>query len=281
MNTSRPAYLARRKVRHLPYWATKFLTGQAVSSINAIEQYARYYCVDGSVDEEEGEFEERIDLSRQQLCGYASRTGTKRNLAALREAGWRLLLSPQGVLRDEGFKYGLDNGAWTAYQQGHKLDESAFMRAVDKVGQKADWVVVPDIVAGGQRSLDYSLAWLDRLRGLPTQLLIAVQDGMSMDDVRSYLSPTVGIFIGGTSEWKEASAMAWGALARRRNCYLHVGRVNSQRRIAICTAAGANSFDGTSATRYAESLRPLDLATRQSDLYPASGSWAQAELMSR
>jgi hypothetical protein len=65
----------------------------------------------------------------------------------------------------------------------------------------------------------------------------------------------------------------WGSLARRRNCYLHVGRVNSQRRIAICAAAGADSFDGTSVTRYAVTMRPLDAARRQSDLFPASGIW--------
>jgi hypothetical protein len=59
------------------------------------------------------------------MIGYASRTGTRRNLAALRAAGWRLLLSPTGVLRTEGFRYALDNGAWTAHQQGTEFDELA------------------------------------------------------------------------------------------------------------------------------------------------------------
>jgi hypothetical protein len=36
---------------------------------------------------------------------YASRTGTRRNLAALRAAGWRLLVSATGVHRHEGFCY--------------------------------------------------------------------------------------------------------------------------------------------------------------------------------
>lgn len=167
----------------------------------------------------------------------------------------------------------LDNGAWTAFQQGKSLNERLFLKAVDQMGEGADWIVLPDIVAGGMRSLDYSRAWLDQLRGFPTPLLIAVQDGMEPDDVRELLGPTVGIFVGGTTEWKEATAVQWGAIARRRNCYLHIGRVNSARRIAICAAAGASSFDGTSVTRFAKTLVPLDKATKQPDLFAASESW--------
>jgi hypothetical protein len=147
------------------------------------------------------------------------------------------------------------------------------MRAIDKFGESADWIVVPDIVTGGLRSLDYSLSWLEKLRGLPTPLLLAVQDGMEPNDVRELLSPAVGIFIGGSTEWKEETADQWGRLARRRNCYLHVGRVNSQRRIGICNAAGANSFDGTSASRFSKSLQRLAPAVLQDDLFAASRSW--------
>ncbi len=78
------------------------------------------------------------------LVGYASRTGTKRSLAALREAGWRLLVSAKGVLRTEGFDYALDNGAWTAHQKGEPFDVPAFEKAVEALGTGADWIVAPD-----------------------------------------------------------------------------------------------------------------------------------------
>ena len=45
------------------------------------------------------------------------------------------------------------------------------------------------------------------------------------------------------------------------------GRVNTQRRIRLCAAAGADSFDGTSASRYAVTLPGLDSARRQPDLF--------------
>src|SRR3546814_4879783 len=55
------------------------------------------------------------------VIAYASRTGTRRNLDALRDAGWRLMVSARGVLRTEGFPYELDNGAWTSFQ--HRSEE--------------------------------------------------------------------------------------------------------------------------------------------------------------
>jgi hypothetical protein len=258
----------------LPAWSQRYLDGQNVGRAEAMMAYAQYYCVDGSADTDP-EIEERIEMHRPPLVGYASRTGTKRNLAALRAAGWRLLVSATACLRTEGMRYAMDNGAWTAFQQNKPFDEDAFMRAIDKLGESADWIVVPDIVTSGLRSLDYSLSWLEKLRGLPTPLLLAVQDGMEPNDVRELLSPAVGIFIGGSTEWKEETANQWGRLARRRNCYLHVGRVNSQRRIGICNAAGANSFDGTSASRFSKSLQRLAPAVLQDDLFAASRSWQE------
>jgi hypothetical protein len=203
------------------------------------------------------------------VIGYASRTGTKRNLAALRAAGWRLLVSAAGVLRTEGFRYALDNGAWTCHQQGRPFDEAAFMRAVDLLGHGADWIVLPDIVAGGRASLDLSLAWLPRLRPLGVPLLLAVQDGMQPTEIGPLVGPQLGIFVGGSTPWKIASAHAWGALARERSAYIHVARVNTAQRIRLCVAAGAHSFDGSSASRFASTLPLLDSARRQPDLFAA------------
>jgi hypothetical protein len=242
-----------------PSWMTPYKEGSRVGYSQAVMAYADYYNVDGSADLEP-ECEERLPVHRREMVSYASRTGTKQNLAALREAGWRLLVSPTGVLRTEDFRYCLDNGAWTAFQQGRPFDERAFGRAIDLLGEGSDFFILPDIVAGGMRSLEFSLKWKERLSGIPTLTLLAVQDGMEPDDVREYLNPACGIFLGGSTEWKLATANAWGVLARRRNCYYHIGRVNSAKRIHLCAAAGAHSFDGTSATRFSKTLPRLDAA---------------------
>jgi hypothetical protein len=201
------------------------------------------------------------------LLGFASRTGTRRNLEALRTCGWGLLVSAKGVLRTEGFAtYALDNGAWTAFRTGRPFDEAAFVAAVDALGARAQFVVVPDIVCGGLESLRFSEAWLPRLAGIGRRRLLAVQNGMVPADVRPFLSSEVGLFVGGDTAWKESSLPLWGELARERGCYLHVGRVNSARRIRLCQLAGAHSFDGTSVSRFAQTIGLLDSARRQAVL---------------
>lgn len=196
------------------------------------------------------------------MMAYASRTGTKRNLEALRAAGWRLMVSARGVLRTEGFPYALDNGAWTAHRAGEAFDEGAFDRAVVMLGRGADFIVAPDIVEGGSASLALSVSWLDRLAPI-APVLIAVQDGMTAGDVAPMLDARVGLFVGGSTAWKLATLEAWCDVASWRRCHIHVGRVNTARRIAMCASAGAHSFDGSSVSRFANNLPKLERARRQ------------------
>lgn len=196
------------------------------------------------------------------MNAYASRTGTRRNLAALRAAGWRLLVSATGPWRTEGFRYGIDNGAWTAFKKGRPFDADLFRGLVDALGAGADFIVVPDIVMGGLASLEFSLTWLGRLRGV-APLLLPVQDGMVEADVASLVGSDLGVFVGGGDEFKETTMASWGRLARAKGAYLHVGRVNTARRIKLCAMAGADSFDGTSASRYAKTCQMLDNNRRQ------------------
>ena len=200
------------------------------------------------------------------MIAYATQTSTRRNLEALRRAGWRLLLSPVGDLRTKGFAYGLDNGAWSYHQRGEPFDVPAFERALQLVGSHADWVVVPDIVMGGTASLEMSKSWLPSLRKYH-RLLIPVQDGMTDDDIGPLLSRQVGVFVGGGTEFKEQTMAHWAHLCRRHHAWCHVGRVNTIRRIRICAAAGVDSFDGTSATRFACTFPKLDAARRVGDFF--------------
>ncbi len=199
------------------------------------------------------------------MIAYASRTGTRRNLRALRAAGWRIMVSAKGPHRTEGFPYAIDNGAWHSYQQGLPFDEMAFLKVYEKLGAGADFVVLPDIVAGGRDSLAFSMKWKVQLKARCPQML-AVQDGITVDDVKELVGPYLGIFVGGTSEWKERTMAQWGELARERTAWLHIGRVNSIRRISLCEAAGAHSFDGSSASRYQVTLNKLDSARHQRDM---------------
>lgn len=205
---------------------------------------------------------------------YASRTGTRRNIAALSAAGWGWMVGPLDmggpILGD--MPWALDNGAWPAFAQGIEWDEAAFLRALDRYGPGADFIVVPDIVGDGPASLARTREWLPRLLARAdlgdVRLLIAVQDGMTFADIEPLLtSPRIGIFIGGSTEWKIAAIEPWGRWAKGLGLYVHCGRVNTARRIALCAAGGIDSIDGTSATRFAKTLPLLSRAASQDDLF--------------
>ncbi len=201
------------------------------------------------------------------MIGYASNTGTKRNVQALRDAGWRILLTPDNPRPPERLRFGIDNGAWKYRDNPSANTFSEFYELVDRYGCAADFVVLPDIVGGGMDSLRLSVSWLSRLRNIK-QLLLPLQDGQTPEAVGAVLREhrNVGLFLGGTTEYKLRELYGWGMVANSWKRWYHVGRVNSARRIRLCAEAGATSFDGTSATMYAVSLPLLESARQQPSL---------------
>lgn len=201
------------------------------------------------------------------IRSYASRTGTRRNLAALRAAGWGLFVSATGVHRHEGFPFIIDNGAWTYFRRGEPWDPAPFVKVVESMAgdQLCQGIVAPDIVCGGRASLELTLAWMDfcgeflRLDGKPITYM-PVQPGIPPAEVRRFLCPEIGVFVGGDSDWKEATCGMWAELAHERRAPCHVGRVNSGRRLAICKRAKVDSFDGSGPSRFEKALHEMEAA---------------------
>jgi hypothetical protein len=201
------------------------------------------------------------------MIAYAAYTTNSRSLAAVRDAGWRVLLSPATGLKNYGITYALDNGAWSAHIAQAPFQDEPFRQAVAKIGGNAAFTVVPDIVAGGRASLTLSLEWLPWILERVPISLIAVQDGMEPSDIIDLLGPRIGIFVGGTTEFKETTMALWAWVARSRGAICHVGRVNTKRRIFLCAGAGVTSFDGSSVSRFAKTLPLLDNARKQTDFF--------------
>lgn len=234
--------------------------------------------------------------------------GAGPNRDAIVAAGLRMLISPLDP-RDPGPNgHCLDNGAWPAFQRWMRvaraggatepeamgawlsggweagmLDEDAFERALERYGPSADFVILPDIVAKGLESLAYSRRWMNRCLGACDLVLIAVQDGMTPADLEPLVGTRVGIFLGGSTEWKLETAESWGrwcaerpcthplstAERPRTGCWFHYARVNTERRFRRAHAAGADSVDGSSAAKFPSSLPLLTraaLAPAQLDL---------------
>ena len=211
------------------------------------------------------------------MIPFASWTRTRSTLAAMRRHGWRILATPETLRGSRGKRppywpeddspapYALDNGAWGCFQRGASFDDDAFSWAVDVLGERAEWVVMPDVVADREATLEKAERWFGRLGGL--RLLLAVQDGMSAADVEPWLKRGDGIFVGGSTEWKLATVRHWAPLARSHGQWCHVARVNTRKRIELCKHFGVDSVDGKSVVMVPSTLPMLDKAIRQQSLW--------------
>lgn len=203
------------------------------------------------------------------IAAYCSATGTLSTIAALKKAGWKMLVVATGHDKNAGLPYAIDNGAWSAFNQGKPFDAHKFRKilawsATQEISP--DWVVLPDIVAGGLESLEFSMCWLDEVSEYTTRPLLAVQDGMTPQHAEPLMREGMGIFLGGSTEWKLATMPMWGEFCRGRY-YYHVARVNSAKRIHYAASCGADSFDGTSVCQFPVTLGRLDRARKQLNLF--------------
>ena len=141
----------------------------------------------------------------------------------------------------------------------------------DQIGHLAKWIIAPDIVAGGGASLEMSIRWRQRWDKCPA--LLAVQDGMTPEDLLPHLNQRTGVAIGGTTEFKIRTLPEWAKLAHHVGCYLHVLRVNSRRRLVACALGGADSIDGTSATVFSVNAPKIRRWVDEIHRQPTLGLW--------
>jgi hypothetical protein len=155
--------------------------------------------------------------------------------------GW--LISPGGWRRPPAWlPYALDNGAFTAWKNNKPWDAGAFMDLIERAQGHARplWIAVPDVVADAKATIALWPEWSQRIhRAAPrVQLAFVVQDGMTAADVPADASV---IFVGGSTDWKWSTLSMWAKSFPR----IHVGRVNTERRLWQCHEHGVESCDGT------------------------------------
>lgn len=143
-----------------------------------------------------------------------------------------------------GEPWGFDNGAFRDWSAGLEFDEVAYQRALERAVEQPNpalLAVLPDIVAGGMKSLDFSLRWLGDL-GPVLPWYLAVQDGMTPEMLPALPDSIVGIFLGGTSEFK-GTAEAWCGYAHAHGLRFHYGRAGTMAKVAHALRVGADSLD--------------------------------------
>jgi hypothetical protein len=130
------------------------------------------------------------------------------------------------------------------------LDAAAYFDMLDALRDRAPvgdclFVTVPDAVADPIGTLRGWLRWSEgvRRRGLP--LGFVAQDGCERGLVPPWWSFDA-LFVGGSTEWKLGpDAERLVREAKERGKWVHVGRVNSAKRIAYAASIGCDSVDGT------------------------------------
>jgi hypothetical protein len=147
-----------------------------------------------------------------------------------------------------------DNGAFVDFIKGREFDGPQFEDCIRRIMlkqpcQRPLWCVTPDIVAN-PKSLGFSVGWRKRL---PNELrwFLAIQDGMTPVHVENALATAKfdGLFVGGSTDWKNQNAAEWCLFGRGHKLPVHIGRVNGWKRLQWAVNIGADSVDGTGWTR--------------------------------
>jgi hypothetical protein len=149
----------------------------------------------------------------------------------------------QGNRLPPGAAWAADNGcfgkgypgdtAWWSWLSNHPADRSRCLFAV-----------APDVVADAAATAARSTPWLAPIRDAGYPVAYVAQNGLEhlpvpWDDIDV-------LFLGGDTTWKLGPhARRLTAEARRRGKGVHMGRVNSLRRLRYAQAIGCTSVDGT------------------------------------
>ncbi len=176
---------------------------------------------------------------------YVGQTRARALIAELTSYGWGEMTQPKEVPARRR-PWALDNAAFLAFKANKPWEADAFRTAVEAAAEgkhPPDFVVAPDIVAGGAASLERSLEWLPWLRQHELKVYLAVQDGMTLTQIAPLVGAFDGLFVGGTEVWKIISGWWWVKLAHACGRPCHIGRISGRERVRLVKTWGTDSID--------------------------------------
>ena len=173
-----------------------------------------------------------------------SETTCVSHLAKIKRLGWGRMFCQRSIVPFAGELWGFDNGAFLDWKSGRVFDEGWFMAKLSEAESAGIpyLAVTPDLVAQGQKSLERSLRWRERLGSWPWYL--AVQDGMTVRMVREVMPLFDGIFLGGTDKFK-LGAFQWCQLAHEEGKKFHYARAGTITKLKHAIRIGADSLDSS------------------------------------
>lgn len=154
------------------------------------------------------------------------------------------MLQPgMGNLPPVGQPWAADNGR---FSRPEAYTDAAYLAWLRKrpYREACLFATAPDVVGDAAATLALSVPMFAPIRALGYRVALVAQDGLEAlpvpwDDFDA-------LFIGGSTAWKLGeSAHHLAAEAKRRGKWVHMGRVNSLRRLRLAHAMGCDSADGT------------------------------------
>lgn len=129
------------------------------------------------------------------------------------------------------------------------------------------FVTCPDVVGDHAQTLALWAEWSGVIREVGQTPAFVLQDGVSWEEV----PPEVPLFVGGSTEFKLGERCA--QIVRRAKAqerWVHMGRVNSARRMTYAASIGCDSVDGTGWVRFKDAhlRRGIELAANLSEATP-------------
>lgn len=120
----------------------------------------------------------------------------------------------------------------------------AWLKARQQYAANCRFVVAPDVVCDARATLELSRPMFSRIRDLGFPVALVGQNGL--EDIEVPWGEFDVLFLGGDNEWKLGEAAAGLVTeAKRRGKWVHMGRVNSRKRLAYAASIGCDSADGT------------------------------------
>lgn len=185
---------------------------------------------------------------------YVPGAGPRSRLDFCRQNGVGFLFSPHRseLPKPEDKLYFIDNGAYRAYLRGEIINTDsfyAFLGKIQKCTYPPQFVCIPDIVAGGEKSFEFSLKHAGKI---PEEFkkYFVVQDGQYPTIIESILPLVDGIFVGGSTVWKWRTAENWIKCAHNYGKKCHIERVGTWRNFLRAHNLGADSIDGSTLMRH-------------------------------
>lgn len=120
------------------------------------------------------------------------------------------------------------------------------------------WVAVPDVVGDHRATLAsfgwWRAYWLEEIGCIPFPLAFVLQNGCTVDEVP--WDDIAAVFVGGDNQFKLRQSATLIDAAKERGKMIHIGRVNTHRRLRYAFDLGADTVDGTNYSMFSETHLP-------------------------